>query len=44
MKDKIVMMVIFVALVIFALLINKWYFSAIIGSDMPNWLKYILLK
>lgn len=44
MKDKIIMIVIFIALVVFALLINKWYFGAIVGSDMPDWLKYILLK
>lgn len=44
MKDKIIMIVIFVALVVFAILINKWYFSAILDSDMPDWLKYILLK
>lgn len=26
------------------LMISKWLFEAIYNSDMPTWLKYILLK
>lgn len=33
-----------VAVVIVALFLSKTIFEAVINSDMPDWLKYILLK
>lgn len=44
MKDKIVIFMIFILLVLFAILINKLIFCSVINSNIPDWLKYIILK
>ena len=46
-KSNFVGVIIFVVMIItvvLALMFGKWFFEAIYNSDMPAWLKYILLK
>lgn len=33
-----------VATVVCCFLIAKWLFTAVMGSDMPDWLKYVILR
>lgn len=41
---KLIIWIVFVITVILCLMVSKWLFEAIYNSDMPAWLKYILLK
>ena len=46
-KSNFVGLIIWVVMIItfiLCLMISKWLFEAIYNSDMPTWLKYILLK
>lgn len=43
-KDEILMPVVFVLFAVLCVWISKCIFEAIYYSDMPAWLKYILLK
>ena len=40
----IIIFVVAIITVVLCLLISKWLFEVIYNSDMPTWLKYILLK
>lgn len=44
MKDKLITIGIFVVLVAFAILVNIGIFSMVVNADIPNWLKYLLLR
>lgn len=41
---KLIIWIVFVITVILCLMVSKWLFELIYNSDMPEWLKYILLK
>ena len=34
----------FVLLIALCLLFAYWRYNAVIGSDLPDWLKYVILK
>lgn len=41
---KILVILFYVLVIVFAVWISKTIFDAVYYSDMPTWLKYILLK
>ena len=46
-KDNFVGIIIWIVMIItvvLCLMFCKWFFEAIYNSNMPEWLKYILLK
>lgn len=43
MRDKLIIIGIFVVLATFAILVNIGIFSMVINADIPDWLKYLLL-
>ena len=40
----IIIWLVMIITVVLCLFISKWLFEVIYNSDMPTWLKYILLK
>lgn len=36
--------VVYIIFGVLAILLSKWMFESIMGSDLPNWLKYMLLR
>lgn len=43
MKDKLIIGI-FIVLAVFAILVNIEIFSMVVNSDIPDWLKYLLLR
>ena len=45
-KDRtgILIFLVMVAVLAIALFLDKWTFEAVYNSDMPDWLKYVLLR
>ena len=43
MKDKFIIGI-FIVIVTFAVLVNIEIFSMVVNADIPNWLKYLLLR
>ena len=41
---KLIIWIVVIITVVLCLLFDKWFFEAIYNSDMPEWLKYFLLK
>lgn len=35
--------IVFIAIIVFSLWLSKTIFETVINSDMPDWLKYVLL-
>lgn len=33
-----------IVVTVLALLFSKWVFEAVVASNMPDWLKYVLLR
>lgn len=44
MKDKLFIIGIFIVIAIFAILVNIGIFSMVVNADIPDWLKYLLLR
>lgn len=44
MKGNIFLIIFYVLLIVFAVWISKAIFDVVYYSDMPAWLKYIMLK
>lgn len=44
MKKDILQILFYLLVIVFAIFISKTIFEAIYYSDMPTWLKYILLQ
>lgn len=44
MKDKLFIIGMLIVIVAFAILVNIGMFSMIINADIPDWLKYLLLR
>lgn len=44
MKNKLITIGIFVVLATFAILVNIGIFSMVVNADIPDWLKYLLLR
>lgn len=44
MKDKLFIIRIFIVIAIFAILVNIGIFSMVVNADIPDWLKYLLLR
>lgn len=44
MRDKLITIGIFVVLATFAILVNIGIFSMVVNADIPDWLKYLLLR
>ena len=43
MKEKLMGSIIAIVIIIIVLICSKWIITAIINSDMPDWLKILLL-
>ena len=43
MKDKLIIGI-FIVLAVFAILVNIEIFSIVVNADIPDWLKYLLLR
>lgn len=43
MKKKSIIIILFIILIIFTYFLNKVYFEVIMSSNMPDWLKWMLL-
>lgn len=43
MKD-IIHLICLVAIVAMAVLITRWMFNTVMAADIPNWLKYMILR
>jgi hypothetical protein len=43
-KYEFIALLIFVAVCVAAIFFAKWYFDAVLASDYPNWVKYLLLR
>ena len=44
MKDKLFIIGIFIVITILAILANIGIFSIVVNADIPDWLKYLLLR
>jgi hypothetical protein len=44
MKDKLFIIGMFIVIVVFAILVNIGIFSMVVNADIPDWLKYLLLR
>ena len=44
MKDKLFIIGIFIVIAIFAISVNIGIFSMVVNADIPDWLKYLLLR
>lgn len=44
MKDELFIIGMFIVIAILAILVNIGMFSMIINADIPDWLKYLLLR
>lgn len=44
MKDKLFVIGIFIVIAIFAILVNIGIFSMVVNANIPDWLKYLLLR
>lgn len=44
MKDKLFIIGMFIVIVVFAILVNIGIFSIVVNADIPDWLKYLLLR
>lgn len=33
-----------IIVVVLSIFLSKWIFEAVMGSNLPNWLKYMLLR
>lgn len=44
MKDKLFVIGIFIVIAILAILVNIGIFSMDVNADIPDWLKYLLLR
>lgn len=36
--------VVCIIVVVLSIFLSKWIFESVMGSDLPNWLKYMLLR
>lgn len=43
-KYKFIAWLIIAATFVVAIFFAKWYFNAVIASDFPDWVKYLLLR
>lgn len=44
MKDKLFIIGMSIVIVILAILVNIGIFSMVVNADIPDWLKYLLLR
>ena len=44
MKKTILYIIAILIGIVIGVIIKKWIFELVIGTDMPNWLKYVLLR
>lgn len=44
MKDKLFVIGIFIVIAILTILVNIGIFSMVVNADIPDWLKYLLLR
>ncbi len=44
MKNKLFVIGIFIVIAILAILVNIGIFSMVVNADIPDWLKYLLLR
>lgn len=44
MKDKLFIIGMFIVIAILAILVNIGIFSMVVNADIPDWLKYLLLR
>lgn len=44
MKDKLFVIGIFIVIATFAVLVNIGIFNMVVNADIPDWLKYLLLR
>jgi hypothetical protein len=44
MKDKLFIIGMFIVIAILAILVNIGIFSKVVNADIPDWLKYLLLR
>ena len=43
-REKLIMVLMYIVILAAVLFISKWIFEAVYYSDMPEWLKYVLLR
>lgn len=43
-KYEFIALLIIVAVFVAAIFFAKWYFGAVMASDYPDWVKYLLLR
>lgn len=44
MKDKLFIIAMFIVIAILAILVNIEIFSMVVNANIPDWLKYLLLR
>ena len=44
MKEKIIVFIMWIVFVALVILASKWIITAILNSDLPDWLKVLLLR
>lgn len=44
MKEKIAALIVIILIFIIVMFVNKTIFEVVISSDMPEWLKYMILR
>ena len=43
-KWEVLVILFYIGVAVGCIFLGKWFFELIINSDMPDWLKYMLLK
>ena len=44
MKDTMVYLVVVIVTTILVVVFTRWVYEAVMGSNMPEWLKYLILR
>lgn len=43
-KYEVLVILFYLGIIVGCIFLGKWFFELIISSDMPDWLKYMLLR